>query len=48
MPKSRRATLSHRDERAEFEAHKDKATAPKNLGTFGELLMKSQSGRAKR
>jgi len=36
------------NERAEFEAHKDKATAPKNLGTFGELLIKSQSGRSKR
>ncbi|HEY1954470.1 MAG TPA: S1 RNA-binding domain-containing protein [Polyangiaceae bacterium] len=28
-------------ERAEFEAHKDKASAPAALGTFGELLAKS-------
>ena len=28
-------------ERAEFEAHKDKAAAPKTLGTFGDLLQKS-------
>ena len=35
-------------ERAEFEAHKDKATAPKNLGTFGELLLKSKAGQKKR
>jgi small subunit ribosomal protein S1 len=35
-------------ERAEFEAHKDKAAAPKNLGTFGDLLKKSGVGTAKR
>jgi small subunit ribosomal protein S1 len=35
-------------ERAEFEAHKDKAAAPKNLGTFGDLMKKSQAARAKR
>jgi small subunit ribosomal protein S1 len=28
-------------QRAEFEAHKDKAAAPKTLGTFGDLLKKS-------
>ena len=28
-------------ERAEFEAHKEKASAPASLGTFGELLKKS-------
>jgi small subunit ribosomal protein S1 len=27
-------------ERADFEAHKDKAAAPKSLGTFGDLLQK--------
>ena len=36
------------NERAEFEAHKDKAAAPKNLGTFGDLLKKSQAARTKR
>ena len=33
-------------ERAEFEAHKDKAAAPKTLGTFGDLFNKSR-GRSK-
>jgi small subunit ribosomal protein S1 len=28
-------------ERADFEAHKDKAAAPASLGTFGDLLKKS-------
>ncbi len=32
-------------ERAEFEAHKDKAAVPKNLGTFGDLFNASR-GRA--
>jgi small subunit ribosomal protein S1 len=35
-------------ERAEFEAHKDKASAPESLGTFGDLLKKSGALRPKR
>jgi small subunit ribosomal protein S1 len=31
-------------ERAEFEAHKDKAAAPKTLGTFGDLFNKKHRG----
>jgi small subunit ribosomal protein S1 len=32
-------------ERAEFEAHKDKAAAPKTLGTFGDLFNKKHRGK---
>ena len=35
-------------ERAEFEAHKDKAAAPESLGTFGDLLKKSGALQPKR
>src|SRR6202012_1341793 len=35
-------------QRAEFEAHKDKAAAPKTLGTFGDLLKKAEAAKKKR
>lgn len=35
-------------ERADFEAHKDKSAAPKTLGTFGDLLKKSEASKKKR
>jgi small subunit ribosomal protein S1 len=35
-------------ERADFEAHKDKAAAPKALGSFGDLLKKSVAKHSKR